>query len=409
VKRRYLILVGDGMADFPVDELGGKTPLEYAATPNMDSIAASGRVGLLATIPDGFVPGSDVGNMSLLGYDPKLYFSGRAPIEAASMGIPLGSDDVAFRCNVVTIYNGIMQDYSAGHISTSVAHKIINALREALDSDEIKFYPGVSYRHLMTVKNIGAGLKCTPPHDITGQKIDEYLPKGDGREYVLSIMNRARDIVAKVSAEINNGNKISGNDNHTDESKCLATDIWLWGQGPAVAFPTLQERYGLSGSVISAVDLVMGLGKLAGLNVRIVEGATGYLDTNYAGKVAAAKEAFESGEDFVFLHVEAPDETSHEGILSKKIRAIEEFDKYVVGEMLKYQSEHQDIRIAVSPDHITALNTRTHDATPVPFCISGPGVRVDNAAQYNEKSARKCIPVDGASFFDTFINESQNL
>jgi len=400
VKRRYLMLIGDGMADFPVDELGGKTPLEYAATPNMDSIAASGRVGLLATIPDGFVPGSDVGNMSLLGYDPNLYFSGRAPIEAASMGIPLGGDDVAFRCNVVTIDNGVMQDYSAGHISTPAAHKIINALREALDSGEIKFYPGVSYRHLMTVKNIGAKLKCTPPHDITGQKIDEYLPKGDGRDYILSIMNRARDIVAKVSAEIN-----GGRDNSADKHKCAATDIWLWGQGPAVAFPTLKERYGLSGSVISAVDLVRGLGKLAGLNVRIVDGATGYLDTNYAGKTAAAKEAFESGEDFVFLHVEAPDETSHEGILSKKIQAIEEFDKYVVGEMLKYQSNNSDIRIAVAPDHITALSTRTHDASPVPYCISGSGVKIDTANQYNEKSAQGCIPVNGASFFDTFINE----
>jgi len=399
VKYKYLILVGDGMADFPVDELGGKTPLEYAKTPNMDRIAASGRVGLLATIPDGFVPGSDVGNMSLLGYDPHSYFSGRAPIEAASMGIPLGSGDVAFRCNLVTIDNGVMLDYSAGHISTPVAHRIINALRETLSNDEIKFYAGVSYRHLMTLKNIGAGLKCTPPHDITGQKIDEYLPKGgDGREYVLSIMNRARDIVAKVSAEINGGNK-------SGENKCVATDIWLWGQGLAVTFPTLQERYGLTGSVISAVDLVRGLGKLAGLNVRAVEGATGYLDTNYAGKVAAAKAAFESGEDFVFLHVEAPDETSHEGILSKKIQAVEEFDKYVVGEMLKYQSENPSMRIAVTPDHVTALSTRTHDASPVPFCVCGSGVRIDGACQYNEKSAQEYIPVDGVSFFDTFINE----
>ena len=396
--RKYLLLIGDGMADFPIGELGGKTPLEYAATPNMDRVALLGRVGLLATIPDGFIPGSDVGNMSLLGYDPKLYFSGRAPIEAASMGIALGKDDVAFRCNLVTIDNGAMQDYSAGHISTPVAHKVIIALQEALGSEEIKFYPGVGYRHLMTVKKIGAGLKCTPPHDITGQGIDKYLPKGDERDYVLSIMNKARGIVTKVSAEINSGN-------HSDENKCQATDIWLWGQGLAVKFPTLRERYGLSGSVISAVDLVKGLGKLAGLDVPAVEGATGYLDTNYAGKVAAAKAAFESGGTFVFLHVEAPDETSHEGELHKKIQAIEEFDKYVVGEMLKYQSEHQNIRIAIAPDHITALSTKTHDASPVPYCVCGPGVNVDNANQYNEKLAQKCTPVDGASFFDMFINE----
>jgi len=407
VKRKYLMLIGDGMADFPIGELGGKTPLEYAATPNMDKIAASGRVGLLATIPDGFIPGSDVGNMSLLGYDPKLYFSGRAPIEAASMGIALGRDDVAFRCNVVTIDNGIMQDYSAGHISTPAAHRIINALQEALGSDEIKFYPGVSYRHLMTVKNTGAGLKCTPPHDITGQRVDGYLPAGgDGRDCVLSIMNRAHDIVAKVSAEINGENFGGGaSGGHSDKSKCLATDIWLWGQGSAVKFPTLKERYGLSGSVISAVDLVKGLGKLAGLNVRVVEGATGYLGTNYAGKVAAAKAALESGEDFVFLHVEAPDETSHEGELQKKIQAIEEFDKYVVGEMLEYQSENPGTRVAIAPDHITALSTRTHDASPVPYCVCGSGVKVDDANQYSEKSAQKCKPVDGASFFDTFIKE----
>ena len=395
MKYKYAILVGDGMADFPIDELGGKTPLEYASTPNMDKVAAAGHVGMLATIPAGYAPGSDVGNMSLMGYDPRNYFTGRAPIEAASMGIPIGKDDVAFRCNLVSIDNGVMKDYSAGHISTPVAHKIINALQEALGTDEIKFYPGVSYRHLLTIKNTGARLECTPPHDIINRPIDSYLPKGDdGRDYVLSLMNRARDVVAKVSSEINAGG-----------DKCLATDIWLWGQGPSVEFPTLQERYGLTGSVISAVDLVRGLGKLSGLTVRLVEGATGYLGTNYAGKVSAAINAFESGEDFVFLHVEAPDETSHEGDLKKKLQAIEEFDKFVVGEILKYQSKNPNLRIAVSPDHVTALSTRTHDASPVPFCMCGPGLRVDGADQYSEKSAQSITPIGGAEFFDALIKE----
>jgi len=390
---KYLILVGDGMADFPIDELGGKTPLEHASTPNMDRVAASGRVGLLATIPDGFLPGSDIGNMSLLGYDPAKYFSGRAPIEAASMGIPLEEGDVAFRCNLVTIYGGVMRDYSAGHISTPVAHRIISALQDALGSDRITFHPGVSYRHLLTIRNAGAKLVCTPPHDITGQKIDAFLPRGnDGRDYVLSVMGRAREVIARM--------KLGGGPNNENQ----ATDIWLWGQGPAVTLPSLNERYGITGSVISAVDLVRGLGKLAGLTVRAVDGATGYLGTNYAGKVAAAKSAFESGEDFVYLHVEAPDETSHEGVLSKKIQAIEEFDKYVVGEMLKYQSQNPNIRIAVSPDHVTALSTRTHDASPVPFCMCGPGVGVDGVDQYSEKSAQKCTPVNGVSFFDALIN-----
>ena len=385
---KYIILVGDGMADFPIDELGGKTPLEYASTPNMDRAASLGRVGMLSTIPNGYPPGSDIGNLSLMGYDPARYFSGRAPIEAASMGVPLGEDDVAFRCNLVTIDNGVMKDYSAGHISTPAATKVINALQEALGTDEIKFHPGVSYRHLLTVKKTGAKLECTPPHDIIGQAADKYLPKGDGREYILSIMNRAREVIAKTKS-IDSGN--------------IATDIWLWGQGPAITLSSLHERYGLTGSVISAVDLVRGLGKLAGLTIRLVDGATGYLGTNYAGKVAAAYSAFERGEDFVFLHVEAPDETSHEGDVQKKIQAIEEFDKHVVGEMLKYQSEHKNLRIAITPDHVTALSTRTHDASPVPFCMCGDGITVDSASQYNEKTAMGCIPIDGPSFFDMLI------
>ena len=397
MKYKYAILVGDGMADFPIDELGGKTPLEYASTPNMDKAAAAGRVGLLATIPDGYAPGSDVGNMSLMGYDPRSYFTGRAPIEAASMGIPIGKDDVAFRCNLVSIDNGTMKDYSAGHISTPVAHKVVSALQKALGTDEIKFFPGVGYRHIMTIKGVGVKLECVPPHDITGRAVDEYLPKGaDGRDQILLIMNRAKEVIAKVRDEINSGNS---------DDKCLATDIWLWGQGPSAKFPTLQERYGLTGSVISAVDLVRGLGKLSGLTIRLVDGATGYLGTNYAGKVSEAINAFESGEDFVFLHVEAPDETSHEGILRKKLQAIEEFDKNVVGEMLRYQSKNPNLRIAISPDHVTALSTRTHDASPVPFCMCGPGIHKDANDQYNEKSAQNCTPVGGAEFFDALINE----
>jgi len=397
MNKRYLILVGDGMADFPVPSLGGKTPVEAAFTPNMDKVAAAGRIGLLSTIPEGFLPGSDIGNMSLLGYDPRRYFCGRAPIEAASMGIAIGPDDVVFRCNLVTIENGMMKDYSAGHISTEAAHTVINALQKSLGIDgELKFHPGVSYRHILTIKKAGAKLHCTPPHDITGQKIDSYLPKGDDagdRDYVLSLMDRAKSVI--------NDMKKSG----TNSIDHAATDIWLWGQGPAVTLPTLKERYGITGSVISAVDLVRGLGKLAGLTVRIVDGATGYLGTNYAGKVAAAIEAFYSGEDFVYLHVEAPDETSHEGSLEKKIQAIEEFDKHVVGEMLKYQSQTTNLRIAVSPDHITALSTKTHDASPVPFCMCGDGIKTDGSKRYCEAEAKSIVktPIEGPEFFDALI------
>ncbi len=385
------------MADFPVPALNGKTPVESASTPNMDKIAASGRIGLLSTIPEGFLPGSDIGNMSLLGYDPRRCFSGRAPIEAASMGIAIGPNDVAFRCNLVTIENGVMKDYSAGHISTEAARAVIDELQKSLGIDgELKFHPGVSYRHILTVKKIGAKLTCVPPHDITGQKIDQYLPNGDNawdREYILSLMNRAKAVISDMKKTS------SGGINHA------ATDIWLWGQGPAVTLPTLKERYGITGSVISAVDLVRGLGKLAGLTVRIVDGATGYLGTNYAGKVAAAIEAFDSGEDFVYLHIEAPDETSHEGSLEKKIQAIEEFDKYVVGEMLKYQSQTQNLRIAVSPDHITALSTKTHDASPVPFCMCGEGIKADKAKRYCEAEAKSIapVPIEGPEFFEALV------
>jgi 2,3-bisphosphoglycerate-independent phosphoglycerate mutase len=295
---------------------------------------------------------------------------------------------------LVTIADGIMKDYSAGHITTEAARAVIDTLQNKLGIDgELKFHPGVSYRHILTVKKIGAKLECVPPHDITGQKVVPYLPKGgaaEDREYILSLMNRARDVIKNMKSSG------GGIDN-------AATDIWLWGQGPAVTLPTLKERYGITGSVISAVDLVRGLGKLAGLTVRTVDGATGYLGTNYAGKVAAAIAAFDSGEEFVYLHIEAPDETSHEGSLEKKIQAIEEFDKYVVGEMLEYQSKNPALRIAVSPDHITALSTKTHDASPVPFCICGEGIKVDNAHRYCEAQARGVGPIEGQEFFETLI------
>jgi len=393
-KYKYAMLVGDGMADFPIEELGGKTPLEYASTPNMDRVVSSGKIGLVSTVPNGFSPGSDVANMSLMGYDPAKYYSGRAPVEAASMGIPLQKGDIAFRCNFVTIHNGIMKDYSAGHIETADAAKLIAMLSEALGSEKIAFYPGVSYRHLLVIKGVGGDLNCTPPHDITGRDIKEYLPQGCHSDFVLSIMDDAREVLAKASAYQNS---------MREKQKDFATDIWLWGQGPAVTLPSLHEKYGITGSVISAVDLIRGLGKLAGLTVRIVPGATGYLGTNYAGKVAAAAAAFNNGEDFAFVHIEAPDETSHEGSLQKKIQAIEEFDKNVVGAMLDYQQQRDDLRIIVLPDHATPLSLRTHDAMPVPFGMNGPGVAVDSALVYCEKAARGSKVVDGSLLFEEFI------
>jgi 2,3-bisphosphoglycerate-independent phosphoglycerate mutase len=391
---KYAILVGDGMADFALPELDGRTPLEYAKTPNMDTVARTGQVGLVKTIPDGLPPGSDVANMSLMGYDPAAYYSGRAPIEAASMGIKLSPSDVAFRCNLVTLKDGLMDDYSAGHIETADAHLIIADLQKSLGSQTIKFYPGVSYRHITVMSDFPRGpLACVPPHDISGKPYADQLPSGRGQEIVRDLMDKARPVLA---LSVVNKRRVS-------QAKKPATDIWLWGQGKAVALPTMKERFSITGSVISAVDLVRGIGVLAGLNVRIVAGATGYLGTNYAGKIAAAHDALAAGEDFVFVHIEAPDETSHEGSLEKKIQAIEEFDKNIVGEMITMRKEFPDVRILVLPDHATPIPLKTHDSGPVPFAVCGADVSPDGSISYCEKSALGKKMHTGVSLFETFI------
>ena len=391
-KMKYAILVGDGMVDFLIPDLGGKTPLEYAQTPNMDRIAAQGVVGRVRTVPDGLPAGSDVANLSLLGYDPARYYSGRAPIEAASLGVPLAANDTAFRCNLVTIVDGRMADYSAGHIETVDAHELIELLGKKLGTPAIRFFPGVSYRHLTVIVEFPDGCACTPPHDISGKEVDSHLPKGPGSDRIRALMNEAHEIL----------NTAPTNASRRDKGKKPATDIWLWGQGHAIQLPHLSERYGISGSVISAVDLVRGLGILSGLTVRLVPGATGYLGTNYAGKVAAAIAALVD-EQFVFLHVEAPDETSHEGSLQKKIQAIEEFDKNVVGEMLKYQAEKPGLRILVSPDHATPVLLMTHDGAPVPFAACGEGIRAEENLSYCERAAEGKAVRSGPELFDSLI------
>ncbi len=392
---KYALLVGDGMADKPIAALNGKTPLEYATTPHMDTIARQGCVGLVETIPQGFAPGSDVANMSLMGYDPKEYYSGRAPIEAASLGVALSANDTAFRCNLVNLTEGVMADYSAGHIETDDAVLIIKELQDTLNSDTMRFYPGISYRHLLVISDFPEGiLTCTPPHDISDRSYAEFIPHGAGSDILKELSERAHEIL--LHSPINKKRTAAG--------KTEVSDIWLWGQGGAVVFPTLHQRYSLTGSVISAVDLVKGLGKLAGLSVRNVEGATGYLGTNYAGKVGAAAQALEK-EDFVFLHVEAPDETSHEGIAEKKIQAIEEFDAQIVGEMVKLQEQVPELRLMVLPDHGTLLSTKTHHAMPVPFTACGSEIGADSAVTYSEESAHtsSTLLYNGVTLFDTFI------
>ncbi len=377
---KYIILVPDGMADLPVAQLDNRTPLQAANTPYMDYMAQHGLSGLVQTIPEGMSPGSDVGNLALLGYDPRKNFSGRAPLEAASMGIKLEDDEVAFRCNLITATNGMMADYSAGHITSEESAPLINFLERAIDWPDIKFYPGKSYRHLMVLKTLHVekmrSIKTTPPHDILNQPLQPYLPTGSQSEILLNLMAKSKEIL-----EMHEINKM-----RLDVGENPANMIWLWGQGCKPQLPLFKDRYGLSGSVISAVDLVNGIGRLAGLNVIDVPGANGYYDTNYLGKAQYAIESLKS-RDFVYVHVESPDEAGHNGDYEAKVACIERFDKEVVGTVLNHFKGSTDVRILVSPDHPTPVALRTHTNAPVPFIIYGQGVEANKASNYSEAVA----------------------
>jgi 2,3-bisphosphoglycerate-independent phosphoglycerate mutase len=361
---KYIVIIGDGMADRPLKELDGKTPLQVAFTPNMDKLARKGILGMVRTIPEGFSPGSDVANLSILGYDPKVYYSGRAPLEAASMGIELQDTDVAYRCNLVTLKystnrtRAVMADYSSGHISTEEATELINAINNALGNEVIRFYPGISYRHLMIWKDGEVDIECVPPHDIMGKEIADYLPCGKGEEILRSLMERSVEILEKHPV----------NRKRVSEGKSPANSIWLWGQGRRPSIPTFQQKYGISGALVSAVDLTKGLGIYAGFEILKVPGVTGYIDTNYAGKAEYSLKALERHE-FVYIHVEAPDEAGHSGDVKIKIKAIEDFDAMLVGTILRGIKTFEDYRILLMPDHPTPLEVRTHTTEPVPFVI----------------------------------------
>lgn len=347
---KYLILLGDGMADWPIDELNGKTPLEYAETPNMDKIAG-GVVGMVKTVPEGFAPGSDVANLSVLGYNPQKYYTGRAPLEAASKSVPMGKDDVAYRCNFVNIENGIMKDFAAGHISSEKSEKLIELLNNSLNIESVEFFPGVSYRNLMIWRD-GFTDNTTPPHDISDKPIERHLPKGEHKEFLLDVMQKASEILK---------------DNNIHK---YANAVWLWGEGKKPSMPLFFDMFEKKGCMISAVDLMVGIGKLTGLYIHEIEGMTGFIDTNYNGKINAAFDYFENGGDFAYVHVEATDEAGHMGELETKIKAIELFDEKIVGEALKLSGDlNDDIRIAVLPDHPTPIKIKTHSSEPVPFAV----------------------------------------
>jgi len=367
---KYIILIGDGMADRPIKKLGGKTPLEVAKTPNMDFIARNGVCGMVSTIPKGVQPGSDVANLSIFGYDPKVSYPGRGPLEAYSRGIKLGPNDVAFRCNLVRIENGKMKDYSAGHITTAEAKKVIKLMDRELGNKKIRFFPGVSYRHILIINGGPAMVKCTPPHDISGRPINKYLPKGPGADALNILMGDSFEILSAKGGKANM--------------------IWLWGQGKT---PKM-KKFPLKGSVITAVDLIKGIGKAIGLKAINVPGATGYLDTNYAGKAKYALASLNKN-DFVFVHVESPDEAGHEGNIKHKIKAIEDFDKYVVGTILKGLRKYKDHKIMVLPDHATPISIKTHSSEPVPFAIYSSKKKIRGAKAYDEKNiSRSKLRID---------------
>lgn len=367
---KYIVIIGDGMADRPLRELGGLTPLKKAHTPNMDRLARKSIVAKVKTIPAGFPPGSDVANLSILGYDPGRYYSGRAPLEAASMGITLSESDVAYRCNLVTLgFNNeetIMVDYSAGHISSEEARELIQSVGQELGTDNLRFYPGISYRHLMVWSNGEGDIACTPPHDITGRDIAAYLPRGDGDTILRKLMDESVDIL----------NEHQVNKNRVRDGKRPANSIWFWGQGKRPAIPAFQDKYGVSGSLISAVDLTKGLGIYAGFKIINVPGATGYIDTNYRGKADAAIDALRE-RDFVYIHIEAPDEAGHNGNLKDKIQAIEDIDEKVIGPVLERAEKlFPEFRMLVMPDHATPIEVKTHTDDWIPCMIFDSAGRI---------------------------------
>jgi 2,3-bisphosphoglycerate-independent phosphoglycerate mutase len=399
---KYIVMIGDGMADRPLKELNGKTPLQSAVTPNMDRLAREGIIGKIRTIPAGFHPGSDIANLNILGYNPQEFYSGRAPLEAASIGISMKEDDVAYRCNLVTLkYNkdktkAVMDDYSSGHISTDEAEKLVLDINQMVGNKDISFYPGVSYRHIMLWSSGETKIECTPPHDITGKEISDYLPVGNGEDMLRELMLKSAGILENhpVNRErIRRGAK-------------PANSIWLWGQGKKLGLPTFKQKYALDGALVSAVDLMRGLGISAGFEILEVPGITGYLDTNYEGKAESALKALERV-NIAYIHVEAPDEAGHSGNYGDKIRAIEDFDARVVGNVLKGLVSFDEYRVLILPDHATPIAVKTHTEEPVPFVIYDSRIKRKNEnASFDESITERddiLVFEEGHKLMDYFI------
>ncbi len=376
---KYAFIIMDGAADEPHDQYSGLTALEAANIPNTDWIAQNGKFGLIRTVPAGMYPGSDVANMSILGYNPQEFYTGRAPIEAAALGISTGPKDCIFRCNLVTISDGIMLDHSAGHIQSVQATRLITDLNDALGNDEFQFYPGTSYRHILVWKNTEYREIMSAPHDILEQSVAKHMPKGRLGARLIELMENAAEFLH--NHEIN---KV-----RADLGENSAAHIWLWGQGTTPKLESFKKRFGKSASLITAVDLLRGIARLTGMKTIEVEGATGFYDTNFAGKGKAAIESLQE-RDMIVIHVEAPDECGHAGDGKHKVESIENIDRHIIGPLLEYfKASGDDWRIVVLPDHPTPLRNRTHTSDPVPFCMAGKGLSGNDFGGYNEKNAAK--------------------
>lgn len=397
---KYLIILGDGMADEPIAELEGKTPLQYAHTPTLDYMAKRSKMGLLKTVPKGFHPGSEVANMSVLGYDLSKTYEGRGSLEAASVGIPVEEGEMAMRCNLICIEDGIIKNHSAGHISNEEATELIDFLSQKLGSDVVSFYPGVSYRHLLKFKGGNKEIDCTPPHDVPGTPFKDVMvkPLSEEGENTAILINK----LILRSQELLENHPV--NIKRRQEGKDPANSIWPWSPGYKPNMQTMKERFGVEkGSVISAVDLIRGIGVYAGLNPIIVEGATGLWNTNYKGKAEAAINALKNS-DFVFLHIEASDEAGHEGDFQLKIKTIENLDSLICKPILEaIEKMDESVAVAVLPDHPTPCRLRTHTADAVPFMIFAKGIVPDGIEEYNEASAKSGSY--GTLQNDEFINE----
>ncbi len=375
---KYLFLVPDGAADYPLDELGGKTVLEAARIPHMDMLAERGVCGTAITVPSGMPAGSDVANLSLLGYDPRVYYTGRGPLEAASLGVTAGPGETIFRCNLITVRDDVLVDYSADHVTTEEARELMRAVEGALGRPGLHFYPGMSYRHLMVIEGDYGAATCRPPHDVVGQPLREVMPTGPGSGEIVGLIQASEAVLRNHPV----------NQKRLAEGKNPANRIWPWGQGLMPDLPGFEEMHGKSGAMITAVDLLKGLGICAGLTIVTVPGATGYFDTDYAAKARYALESLNFA-DMAFVHVEASDEAGHLGDAGIKVEALEDFDNLVVGTILEgLGNTGGDYRVLVAPDHFTPVVLKTHVPDPVPFAIWGPGIKPDACGAFNEHAVQ---------------------